>query len=134
MPSSMRPASWRSPAPTTCRRSNATKARAKLALSIYCYRIAQAIGAMAVALGGLDAIVFTAGVGEHSALIRTAICARLASLGVELDPAANDRAVADTRIERGSSAVAVHVIRAREDVVVARAVRKLGSPAGRSRP
>jgi acetate kinase len=106
---------------------------ARLALAIYCYRIAQAIGAMAVALGGLDALVFTAGVGEHSALIRTAICARLASLGVELDPAANDRAVADTRIDRGSSAVTVHVIRAREDVVVARAVRKLRSPAGRSR-
>jgi acetate kinase len=98
---------------------------ARLALAIYCYRIAQAIGAMAVALGGLDAIVFTAGVGEHSAPIRTAICARLASLGVELDPAANDRAVADTRIDRGSSTVAVHVIRAREDVVVARAVREL---------
>jgi acetate kinase len=97
--------------------------RSRLALAIYCYRVAQAVAAMAVALGGLDALVFTAGVGEHSAPIRSAICARLAFLGVELDEAANEQAAADARIDRELSAVAVHVIRAREDVVVARAVR-----------
>ena len=57
---------------------------AHLALEVYCYRIASAIGAMAVALGGLDAIVFSGGVGEGSALVRARVCERLGFLGVEL--------------------------------------------------
>jgi acetate kinase len=96
---------------------------ARLAIEIYCYRIAQAVAAMATALEGLDALVFTAGVGEHSPRIRSAICRRLAFLGVDVDEAANKRAGGDARIDAQSSAVAVHVIRAREDVVLARAVR-----------
>jgi acetate kinase len=96
---------------------------ARLAIEIYCYRIAQAVAAMATALEGLDALVFTAGVGEHSPRIRSAICSRLAFLGVDVDEVANKRAGGDARIDAQSSAVAVHVIRAREDVVVARAVR-----------
>lgn len=98
---------------------------AKLALEIYCYRIAQAVAAMATALDGLDALVFTAGVGEHSPPIRSAICDRLALLGVDLDEAANERVDGDARIDTPPSVVAVHVVRAREDVVVARAVRAL---------
>ncbi len=82
---------------------------ATLALDVYCYRIAQAVAAMAAALGGLDALVFTAGVGEHSARVRNQVCGRLTHLGVVLDEAANAALAGE----------------AREDVVVARAVRGL---------
>ena len=73
-----------------------SEAAAKLALEIYAYRIATAVGAMAVALGGLDALVFTAGVGEHSAAVREQVCARLAHLAVQLDADANRAAEPDT--------------------------------------
>ena len=59
---------------------------AQLALDVYTYRIAGAIAAMTAALGGLDVLVFTAGVGEHSVKIRALVCTRLGFLGVELDP------------------------------------------------
>jgi acetate kinase len=82
---------------------------ARLALDVFSYRIATAIGAMAAALGGLDALVFTAGVGENSESVREAVCGRLRFLG-------------DFRVE---------VVHAREDVVAARAARELlaGRPA-----
>lgn len=98
---------------------------AQLALAIYCYRIAQAVAAMAVALGGIDALVFTAGVGEHSARVRADVCRQLGFLGVELDPEANTTASGDTVISPPSTGVAVHVVAAREDVIAARAVRGL---------
>jgi acetate kinase len=98
---------------------------ATLALDVYCYRIAQAVAAMAAALGGLDALVFTAGVGEHSARVRKQISARLTHLGVALDEAANAALTGEGAVESTSSAVQVRVVRAREDVVVARAVRNL---------
>ncbi len=62
---------------------------ARLAIDCFTYRIAREAGSLASALGGLDALVFTAGIGEHSAPIRAEICARLAWLGIELDPEAN---------------------------------------------
>lgn len=98
---------------------------AALALDVYCYRIAQAVAAMAVALGGLDAVVFTAGVGEHSARVRTEVCRRLAHLGVELDQAANEQRVGEGALETAASTVQVRVVTAREDVVAAREVRAL---------
>jgi len=98
---------------------------AKLALAIYCYRIAQAVAAMAIALGGLDGLAFTAGVGEHSAAVRSAVCTHLAFLGVSLDETSNARAQGDAEIGASSSSVRVHVVTAREDVVVARAVRSI---------
>jgi acetate kinase len=97
-----------------------------LALRHYTYRIAGAVAAMAVALGGLDAIAFTAGVGENSAPVRAAICERLAFLGVELDEAANRASRPDADISSARSAVRVVVVAAREEVVIARAVRALG--------
>jgi acetate kinase len=100
-------------------------AAARLALEIYCYRIAQAVAAMASALGGLDAVVFTAGVGEHSAYVRAAVCERLAFLGVLLDRDANAGTHDDAEIGAATSPVRVRVVVAREDVVVARAVRGL---------
>jgi acetate kinase len=97
--------------------------QAALALNIYCYRIAQTVAGMAVALGGLEALVFTAGVGEHSARVRADICRQLAFLGVEVDPDANAAASGDADLSASSSHVAVRVITAREDVMIARAVR-----------
>jgi acetate kinase len=100
---------------------------ARLALDIYCYRIAQAIAAMAPALGGLDALAFTAGVGEHSPAVRASICSRLGFLGVDLDEEANRNGAGDAAIGASSASVRVQIVTAREDVVVARAVRGLVS-------
>jgi acetate kinase len=97
--------------------------RALLALAVYVHRIAGAVAAMAASLGGFDALVFTAGVGEGSAGVRGDVCSRLRFLGLELDPDANDGAEPDCDISARGSTVRVLVIEAREDVVVARAVR-----------
>ena len=70
---------------------------ARLALDVYTYRIAGAVAAMCVALGGLDAVAFTAGVGEHSPAVRSAVCGRLGFLGVKLDPDLNERVDAGRR-------------------------------------
>jgi acetate kinase len=98
---------------------------ARLALAVFSYRVAAAIGAMAVALDGLDALVFTAGIGEHSARMRADICARLGFLGVQLDAGANESASPDATISPDGAVPRVLVIRAREDVVAARAARTL---------
>jgi len=100
-----------------------TKPEAELALAVFTYRIATAVGAMATAVGGLDALVFTAGVGENSALVRARVCARLAFLGVELDGEANASAVPDADISAAASPARVWVIHAREDAMAARAAR-----------
>jgi acetate kinase len=98
---------------------------ARLALAVFTYRVATAIGAMATALGGLDALVFTAGIGENSASVRAAVCQRLRFLGVELDAEANPGATADATVSASDSSVRVVVLEAREDVVAARATREL---------
>ena len=97
---------------------------ARLALDVFAYRVATAVGAMAAALDGLDALVFTAGIGEHSADVRARVCARLGFLGVDVDPALNERAAPDAEIAREGSPVRVVVLGAREDVVAARAARE----------
>ena len=94
-----------------------------LALDVFTYRVAAAVAAMAAALNGLDALAFTAGIGENSSLVRARVCARLGFLGIELDSAANEQAEPDCTISRGD--VAVHVVRAREELVAARAAREL---------
>ena len=66
--------------------------RAKLAVDLYVYRIGRELGSLAAALGGLDALVFTAGIGENSAAIRERVCRDAAWLGVELDADANRQA------------------------------------------
>jgi acetate kinase len=78
---------------------------------------------MTASLGGLDAVVFTAGIGENSAPARSDICGRLAFLGVELDPERNASAQPDVDIGADGARVRVVVVRAREDVVAARAAR-----------
>ncbi len=94
-----------------------------LALDVFAYRVAAAVAAMAAALDGLDALVFTAGIGENAPPVRAKVCARLGFLGVELEAGANEHAEPDCTISRG--AVAVHVVRAREELVAARAARAL---------
>jgi acetate kinase len=97
----------------------------RLALDVFTYRIACTVAAMATALQGIDALVFTAGVGEHSAGVRARVCARLRFLGVELDAQANRDATPDVDVQAPGADVRVAVIRAREDVVAARAARAL---------
>jgi acetate kinase len=103
--------------------SDATAAR--LALAVFAYRVATAVGAMAAALTGLDALVFTAGIGENSASVRAAVCERLGFLGVELDRKGNEAARPDSTVSTPDSPVRVVVVEAREDIVAARAAREL---------
>ena len=98
---------------------------AELALAVFTYRVALTVAAMTAALGGLDALVFTAGVGEGSALVRERVCARLRFLGVELDPVENRAAEPDVDVAARDSPVRVWVIHAREDVIAARAARSV---------
>jgi acetate kinase len=92
--------------------------RARLALEYFAYRIARETGALAASLGGLDGVVFTAGIGEHAAPVRTAVCERLAWLGLRLDDAANARH--GPRISAADSRVSVYVIPTDEEGVIAR--------------
>ena len=102
-----------------------TAPAARLALGVFTYRVATAVGAMAAALGGLDAVVLTAGIGENSAPVRAAVCDRLGYLGAELDRDANASARADATVSSPDSPVRIVVLQAREDVVAARAARQL---------
>lgn len=94
---------------------------AREAIELFTYRVALETGAMAAALGGLDGLVFSAGIGEHAAPIRAAICARLAWMGLDLDPAAN--AAHAACISRRGSRVGIHVIPTDEEAMVARHTR-----------
>ena len=96
-------------------------AEAALALRVFAHRVASSVAAMATSLDGLDALVFTAGVGEGSASIRRDVCARLGFLGVELDVEANAHAVPDADVNAQNAALRVVVLHAREDVIAARA-------------
>lgn len=98
---------------------------AQLALAVFSHRVAAAVAAMATALDGLDALVFTGGVGENSARVRAEVCARLGFLGVALDPDRNASAIPDAELAAAGSAVRVVALRAREDLVAARAAREL---------
>lgn len=93
------------------------------ALELFAYRTSQAIASHAVALGGIDALVFTAGVGEHAAPVRAAICQRLAWLGLHLDAAANHGH--GPRISHADSRVSAWVIPTNEERVIARHTRAL---------
>jgi acetate kinase len=95
--------------------------RARFALELFVHRVARGVGALAAALGGLDGIVFTAGVGENAAPIRAAVCDACRWLGVDLDPEAN--AAHGPRISRPGGRVAVHVIPTDENLMIARHTR-----------
>jgi len=94
--------------------------RAQLAFDIYVHRLQAGIGAMVAVLGGVDCLVFTAGVGENSVEVRDAACKRLGFLGLELDGAANAQRPPDGDIATADSAVRVLIVRAQEDWAIAR--------------
>jgi acetate kinase len=94
--------------------------RARLALEIYADRVRETVGALATTLGGLDALVFTAGVGENSASLRASVCERLEFLGVRLDSARNGSCLPDADVATPDSPVRVLVIRTRENRMIAR--------------
>jgi acetate kinase len=97
--------------------------RAKLAIELFCYRIGRELGSLAAALGGLDALVFTAGIGERAAPVREMVCRAAAWLGVELDEAAN--AAHGPRISRDGSRTRAWVIPTNEELMIARHTRQL---------
>jgi acetate kinase len=103
---------------------------ARVALDVFLHRVAAAVAAMASAAGGIDALAFTAGIGEGSALVRERLCARLRFLGVELDEARNVEAEPDCDVAAESSRVHVLVVQAREELVAARAARRLLAETG----
>ena len=98
---------------------------AHLALDVYGHRLVGAIAAMAAALGGLDVLAFTGGVGEHSARIRADAVARVRWLGVALDEHRNAAAHTDAEIGAHGAAVRIVVVAAREDLQIARETRAL---------
>lgn len=97
--------------------------RARFAVDVFCYRVASHIGSLTAALGGLDGIVFTAGVGENAVAVRAAICRACQWLGLELDEAANSANA--ERISRPNSRVVAYVIKTDENQMIARHARAL---------
>ena len=93
---------------------------AREALELFTYRIACEVGALVSALGGLDGLVFTAGIGEHAPVIRAAVCARLAWLGLRLDSAASAACISTS-----DSVVEVRVIATDEELMIARHTQKV---------
>jgi acetate kinase len=116
--------------------------RARLALAIYANRVREAVGSLAVTLGGIDALVFTAGVGEHAAALRAAVCDGLACLGLRLHPRKNLACAPDADItadgdgdgdgdsgdgdgDRKIGDGRILVIRTQEELMIAREVRRV---------
>lgn len=93
--------------------------RARLALDVFAYRIKKYIGAYTAALGKLDAVIFTGGIGENAAGIRAAICSDLSQLGIELDESRNKSAKGESRVSSDKSRVAVLVVPTNEEAAIA---------------
>jgi len=113
------------------RRMSGGDERAKLAFDVYVHRLRSSIAAMAAAMNGLDALVFTGGVGENAAPVRATAVAGLGFLGLEIGPALNSSLGPDNDISASGAKVPTLVIKSREDVEVAREVRRVlaASPA-----
>ena len=97
--------------------------RAKFAVELFTYRIGRELGSLTAALGGLDALVFTAGIGEHAAEIRERVCKEAAWLGVQLDPAANG--AGGPRVTAEDSRTRAWVIPTNEELMIAQHTRRL---------
>ena len=97
--------------------------RAKLAVDLFVYRIGRELGSLAAALGGLDAIVFTGGIGEHAVAIRERVCRDAGWLGIEFDPAANGEGRAAHQHRR--AACLAWVMPTNEELMIARHTRRL---------
>ncbi|MBS0580175.1 MAG: acetate/propionate family kinase [Proteobacteria bacterium] len=106
-------------------------AGARLAVDYFLYRAAQEIGALCAVLGGIDGLVFTAGIGENSPYVRRRICQACAWLGIELDEAANQAGA--TRISTAASAASVWVIPTNEELMIARHTGRLLAADGAAR-
>lgn len=106
------------------RRAEAGDPRARLALAVHDHRLAAGIAGMTAALGGLDAVVFTGGVGEGSARVRAEAARRLAFLGLAVDPAGNAAARGDADVSASEAPVRTLVVHAREELAIARATRR----------
>jgi acetate kinase len=107
-------------------------ADARLAINVYVHRLLQTIGAMAAVLGGVDALVFTAGVGENAPEVRRRACEDFGFLGIEMDEQANLGCKADCDIGNPTSTTRVLVITTREDLTIVRETRRVlaGANAG----
>ena len=106
--------------------------RAKLAFEMFVHHLQSSIGAMIAVLGGVDALVFTGGIGENSPEVRAAACANFAFLGLKLDATKNAQSPADQEISLSDSAVRVLIIRAQEDWAIARDCWRLASAKSQS--
>jgi acetate kinase len=100
-------------------------ARARLALDVFVTTIRHYLGAYLVELGGVDVIVFTGGIGENSVAVRTAVCAGLATFGIELDAEANTRAKGECSIGAPGSRTQIWVIPTNEELVIARQAKQI---------
>lgn len=105
--------------------ANSGNAQARLAIEIYTNRIRQAIGALTVTMGGVDALIFTAGVGEHASSIRETVCNGLECLGLKLDADRNASLMPDSDISSNSSSGRILIIHTREDLTMFREVLKV---------
>ena len=106
--------------------------RARLAFDVYVHHVRGAIAAMAASMHGIDALVFTGGVGEHSPQVRAAVCEALEFLGITIDPTLNADRVDDAIVSVGSARVPVLVIRAQENWVVAQECVRVASDSKRA--
>ena len=109
--------------------ANEGNERARLALDKFCYEVRKNIGAYAAAMGGADAIVFTAGVGENGTTTRAAICRGLEYMGVKLDEARNRERADEHLISTDDSPVKVYVIATNEELMIARDTKALAERA-----
>jgi acetate kinase len=94
-------------------------ARARIALEMFCYRVTKYIGGYAAAMGGVDAIVFTGGIGENSTKVRELVCSHLAFIGVDFDPERNSSGPKERIITRDGSRTVVSLIPTNEELVIA---------------
>jgi acetate kinase len=101
---------------------------ARLAFDVYLHRLVSGVGAMSAATGGIDALAFTGGVGEHSAAVRRCAGERLQYLGVVVDGARNDGAHGDTDVTASGAPTRTFVIAAREDLQLAAEARRVMRP------
>jgi acetate kinase len=101
------------------------KPRARLAFDMFVHRLRYYIGAMLATLGGLDALVFTGGIGENAAEVRTASCESFAFLGIKLDAQKNSQSPADAQISAANSAIPVFIVHTQEDWAIAQECWKL---------
>jgi acetate kinase len=104
--------------------------RARLALQMYAERVRSAVGALAATLGGIDALVFTAGVGENAVALRAAVCDGLDFLGLSLDADKNASCRPDADVAAPASGGRILVIHTREELLIARETRRVAASGG----